>query len=142
MREFAVAVDADEDAGAGDVGRVVDRRALVECLQLRLDLAEPRHRPRRDIRALRRTLPRVPAEFGAQRLAGGLLLLAEGRRLAGQAAQPRGVAVGKIDRDLDPFPALAAQVFGLGASLLGDEPVEQCGILQPAAIVVLRTGRA
>ena len=47
------------------------------------------------------------------------------------------MAVGEIERDLDPFPALGAQRFGFGGELLGDQPVEQRRILQPAAIVLL-----
>src|SRR3546814_2738401 len=47
------------------------------------------------------------------------------------------MAVGKLRRDLDPLPALDAERLRLAGQLLDDEPVEQCRILQPAAIVLL-----
>ena len=43
----------------------------------------------------------------------------------------------EVGRGLDPFPAFAAQRLGLARELLGDEPVEQRRVLEPAAIVVL-----
>ena len=52
-------------------------------------------------------------------------------------AQTIGVAVGKVGGDLQPFPALAPDGLGFTVELLGDEPVEQHGILQPATIVLL-----
>jgi hypothetical protein len=45
------------------------------------------------------------------------------------------VAIRKIDRDRDPFPALRTQALGGGLELFGDQAVEQRRILQPAAAV-------
>ena len=39
--QSAIGIDADEDAGAGDLGGIVDHRAVVERFERRLDLAEP-----------------------------------------------------------------------------------------------------
>ena len=47
------------------------------------------------------------------------------------------MAVGEVGRDLDPLPALGADGLGLPLQLLGDEPVEQGRVLQPAAVVGL-----
>ena len=57
--------------------------------------------------------------------------------VAGKLAQAVGVAVGKAERDLDPFPAFGGDLVGCRLQLLGDQPVEQRDILQPAAIVGL-----
>ena len=47
------------------------------------------------------------------------------------------MAVGEAHGHIDPFPALGGDVVGTDLQLLGDEPVEQHGVLQPAAVVVL-----
>ena len=49
-RELAIRVDADEDAGAGDLGGVVADRPILEGGERRLDFAEARDRPRRAVR--------------------------------------------------------------------------------------------
>ena len=75
--------------------------------------------------------------LGPQRLAGRAFLFGESDGLPGQAAQPVGVAIRKVEPDRDPLPALRAQGLGLGLQLLVRQPVEQRRVLQPAAIVVL-----
>ena len=75
--------------------------------------------------------------FGSKRFARRRLLVAQRLAFALEMAKPIGVAVGKIRRDLDPFPPLGANRFGVAFELLGDEPIEQAGVLQPAAVVVL-----
>ena len=45
------------------------------------------------------------------------------------------MAIWEVGRDLDPLPALGADRFGLALELLHDQPVEQSGVLQPAAVV-------
>ena len=47
------------------------------------------------------------------------------------------VAVGEIGRDLDPLPALGGNGVRLALKLLDHELVEQCRVLQPAAVVAL-----
>ena len=49
-----------------------------------------------------------------------------------------GVAEREVDVDLDPFPAFGSKLFRFGLQLLGNEAVEQSGVLQPAAIVLLK----
>ena len=56
--EHAGAVDADEGAGTGDLGGIIEDGPLIEGLQGRLDLAEPLCRPPRGTRRRRRTAPR------------------------------------------------------------------------------------
>ncbi len=75
--------------------------------------------------------------FGLQRGEAGVLLLGEIGRLAGEAAQTGGVAIGEVGGDRDPLPTLGPQRLGLGLELLGHQPIEQRRILQPAAIVML-----
>ena len=52
-------------------------------------------------------------------------------------AHPEGAAIGELGVDLDPFPALGTDRFGLFGQFLVHHDVEQGGILQPAAIVLL-----
>ena len=47
------------------------------------------------------------------------------------------MAVGKIGRDLDPFPTLGADALRFALELLGNETIEKADVLQPAAIVTL-----
>jgi hypothetical protein len=47
------------------------------------------------------------------------------------------VAARRIDRDFQSFPAFGANRMRLPFELLGDKPVKQHVILQPAAIVLL-----
>ncbi len=135
-REPSFGIDADEDAGAGDLGRIVDHGPVFERHQCRFDLAE--------------TLIDLVGQFvgvlvvgfelgllGVERVDGRLLLGGEIGRFALQFAQAAGVAVGEIDGDRDPLPALRGDRLGLRRQLLGDETIEQGDILQPAAIVVL-----
>jgi hypothetical protein len=51
-------------------------------------------------------------------------------------AQAAIMAVGKIGIDLDPLPALGRDLVGDALQLVGDQPVEQRDVLQPAAVVV------
>ena len=48
-------------------------------------------------------------------------------------AKAESVAIGKITRDFDPFPALGANSIGFACEFLGDEMIEEGGILEPAA---------
>ena len=132
----AFAVDADEDAGAGDLRGIVADRAILEGSHGRLDLAEPLV----DLVGQLVGLGVLLLEgllFGLERGEARLLLLGEGDGVAGQPTQAGGVAIGKVGRDRDPLPALGAQALGLGLELLDHEPIEQRRVLQPAAIVML-----
>ena len=44
--------------------------------------------------------------------------------------------VGKLDRGVDPLPALTGDLVGDSAQLLVDQPVEQRDVLQPAAVLL------
>ena len=109
MRRPPSPVDADEDAGAGDLGGIVADRPILEGSKGRLDFAE--------------TLVDLVGQFvgllvfglegflfGLKRLDGRLLFLGEGDGVAGQPTQAGGVAKGEVDSDLDPLPALGGKV--------------------------------
>jgi ParB/RepB/Spo0J family partition protein len=78
----------------------------------------------------------VPAAVVRQRLRLASVAPALLDVYAVEAAQPRGVAVGEVGRDLDPSPALGADRPGLARQVLGREPLEQARVLEPAAAVV------
>ncbi len=79
----------------------------------------------------------LPVELRAQLLVSDLLLSADFGNSATKMAQSVGMAVGEFERNLDPFPALGAEGFGLGGELLNRQAVEQRRVPQPAAIVLL-----
>ena len=131
-----LAVDADEDAGAGDLGRIVADGPVLERRDGGLDLAEALIDLVGQLVGLRVLLLKRVL-FGLQRGEAGVLLFGEIDRLAGEAAQTGGVAIGEVGGDRDPIPTLGPQRLGLGLELLDDQPIEQRRILQPAAIVML-----
>ncbi len=65
------------------------------------------------------------------------LLGREGRVFTPKLAKTEDVAVGKVRRDLDPFPAFGGDGLGLRLQLVGHHLVDQRHILQPAAVVAL-----
>ena len=134
--QSAVDVDADEHAGAGDFGGVIGDRPFVERRQRGLDLAKPRVHLVRQLHGVGVFLLQG-VMLGPQRFPGRAFLFGESNGLPGQAAQPVGVAIRKVERDRDPLPALRAQGLGLGLQLLVRQPVEQRRVLEPAALVVL-----
>ena len=75
--------------------------------------------------------------LGLQGIDRRLFLGGEVSRRAVELAQMMGVAEWKIDIHLDPLPALAGDLLGLGLQLRGDQVVEQSDILKPTAIVLL-----
>ena len=131
--QLALAADTDENTGTGDVFRREGDGPVLEGFQLGLDLPE--------------TLIGLIGEvvgFGilgfefvilvAQRLARGALLFGQFLGHTGQLAQAVGVAVGQLDRRVDPLPALTGDLVGNGAQLLVDQAVEERDVLQPAAV--------
>ena len=135
-QQRAVGVEADEDAGDGDVGRIVDRWALLEGVEGLFDLAETCVDLVRQLVGFG-IFGFEPVVFVAQRFAGGALLIGQVDRDASQFAKPMLVAVGKAQGGLDPFPAFARDLVGGGLQLVGHQAVEQGRILQPATIVRL-----
>ena len=89
-QERAVAVDADEGARAGDLGRIIDVRPLVERGQRLLDLAETRIDLVRQLVGV--LILRFELRlFGAQRVDGRLLLVGD---VGGRAVElPQAVIV-------------------------------------------------
>ena len=134
--QSARAVDADKGASARDLGRIVEGRPVLEGGDRRLDLLEPQ------IDRLRQVLAIVmlgvePVQFLGQGLIGGLFVGGEFGAFARDPAQTGGVAVGEVQRGIDPAPALSREFLGSGADLRGGEGVEQRRILQPSAVVGL-----
>ena len=129
-------VDADEDAGAGDLLRGIDDRTILDRFERRLDLGETRVDFLGDF--VRFRIGRFELiGFETKRLAGRGFLFAQRLAFALKMAKPIGVAIGKVDRHLDPFPALRPNGLGVARELLGDQPFEQRDILEPAAVVAL-----
>ena len=134
--QVAVRVDADEDAGAGDLGRIVGDRPIFEGGQRRLDFAETLvHLFGQFVGVL--VFGFELGVFGFERVDRRLFFGREVRWRAFQFAQTVGVAVGEVDGHLDPLPAFGGDGLRLGFQLLGDQAVEQADILQPAAIILL-----
>ena len=115
--QSAIAIDADEDSRAGDVSGIVNDGPLVESSERGLDFAEPLIDFFWQIVGLG-VFVLEPLLFGLQRITARQLLVGEGNGLAGQPAQPGSMAVGKVGRDLDPFPTLGAKNFGFGLEFL------------------------
>jgi hypothetical protein len=83
--QIAIGIDADEDAGIGRCGRIVDRGPLVERFESGLDLAKPRVSLLRQFVVAGVGLLKL-VELGAQRSAGRLLVGGERRGFSGQTA--------------------------------------------------------
>jgi hypothetical protein len=105
--EVAVGVDADEYAGACDLGRIVDDSPCFERGERGLDLAEPLVHLVRQFVGLR-VFFLEPVVFGLQGVVARTLLVGEIDGLAAQAAEAGGVPIGEVGRDRDPLPALGA----------------------------------
>ena len=134
--QVAIRVDADEDASADDLGRIVDYRPIFEGSQRRLDFAETLiHLFGQFVGVL--VFGFELGVFGFERVDRRLFFGREVRWRAFQFAQTMGVAVGDVDRHLNPLPAFGGDGLRLGFQLLGDQAVEQANILQPAAIILL-----
>ena len=132
----ALMVERDERAAARDLGRVVDEGAVVERRDLDLERLGPGDRLVGHI--LITLVGGIEAfELVGAGLVRGLLLVAGLGRLPVHPAQARCVPVGEVERRLDPLPALRADRLGLRRELLGDEPVEQRHVVEPAALVLL-----
>src|SRR5579883_3634033 len=105
-RKSALAVDADEGTGSCDLGGIVGHWPVVESGQLRLDLAQPL------VYVVRQFVSVVvfgleSGVFGIQGVDGGQLVSGEVGWHALQLAHSVGGAVGEVDGDVDPLPALA-----------------------------------
>lgn len=121
--EFAVAVDADKHAGAGDVGWIIRYWTPLEDIQRRLDLTE--------------TLVDLVGEFVAvlilgfetclffaKRLPLSSLLVAEIGEGAGQCAKVVLMAVWQVASGSDPLPAFVRDLVGDGLEFVGNELVQ------------------
>lgn len=124
--EFAGAVDADENARVGDLGSVIDRRAVLEGGQRRLDLAKARIDLIGQLVVVG-VFRLEPLIFLAQRLAGGALLVGQIEERGGQDAKAAIMVVGQIGIDLDPLPALGRDFIGDDLQLLRDERSSSAG---------------
>ncbi|GLT12515.1 hypothetical protein GCM10007928_47480 [Sulfitobacter porphyrae] len=58
-------------------------------------------------------------------------------RVSAQPPQTVAVAIGQVERDLDPFPTFGRNGFGFSLKLLADQTIEQGGVFQPAAVIAL-----
>ena len=129
-------VDTHERAGTRHLGRVIEDGPLLERCQGCLDLTEALVDVLWDLVGFGVALLQL-VELGLQDIAGSHLVLGHRHFGAAEAAQPVRVAVGEVGRDLDPPPALRAHGLGFAPQLLGNEPIQERRILQPAAVVGL-----
>lgn len=108
-------IEADEDAGPGNLGRIVSFRPVFERQQRRLDVAETLvHLFGKLIRIL--ILGFELRLLGVQSVDGGLLLQGEIDRFALYFAQAIRMAVGEIDGERNPLPAFGCDRLGLALS--------------------------
>jgi hypothetical protein len=68
---------------------------------------------------------------------GRAFLVGHRRRITGQTPQTVAIAIGQVGRDLDPLPAFGRECLGLSLKLIGDQPVEEGRVLEPAAVITL-----
>jgi hypothetical protein len=134
-RQQTLSIDADEDAGAGDLGRIVDKRSRFQDGPRRLDFSEALINLVRQFVGVLVILLDLGV-LGIECVKRRPLLLRQTSRFALNLAQPVSVAVGEVDCQRDPLPTFGRDRLGLGLQLLGGETIEQRHILQPAAIVV------
>ena len=103
-REPSFGIDADEDAGTDDVGRLKDHRSVFERHQCRFDLAEAL------IDVVGQFICVLVVKFqlgllGVECIDGRLLFDGEIGRSALQFTQAASVTEGEFHGDRDPFPA-------------------------------------
>ena len=139
-REHPFGIDADEDAGTGDVGRIVDERSSFKYRTRRLDLAK--------------TLVDLVGQFVGVLIVGldpGVLGI-QARRASPApppSVQPadRRVRAGRWSDRRGSRPQLRSTSSPRPRSsrprpeLLGDQTIEQRHVLQPAAVIVLNRSR-
>lgn len=68
---------------------------------------------------------------------GRAFLIRHRRRVSAQPPQAMAVAIGQVERDLDPLPALGRDGFGFSRKLFADQTIEQGRVFQPAAVIAL-----
>ena len=135
-RETAVPIQCDEDARARDLGIIVDQRPLFERFHRHLELTEPSV-DLLGVFVLAGVFLLQRAVLGEEHRVGRAFLVGHRRGFTGETPQTVAVAIGQVGRHLDPFPALGGQSFGFRLKLIGDQPVEEGRVLEPAAVIAL-----
>jgi len=105
--QFAVAVDADERAGKGDLGGIIDDGPVIERFQGSFDFAEPPVDLFRHLFNLRVLLLKA-VKLGFQSGAARNFLVGEIDDMSVEPAQASRVAIGKVGSDRNPLPAFGA----------------------------------
>ena len=134
--ERAVGIDAEEDAGDGDVGRLEAKRAVFIRGVRRLDLIEAA------IDVFGQFVGDFifglkEVEFFAKRLAGGALFVGRLDRYSRQLAQSVRRAIGHVEGGFEPFQPSAAISAAAACSFAFEESVEKGDVLKPPAAVGL-----
>ena len=75
--------------------------------------------------------------FGKQLGMGRAFVIRHRRRVSAQPPQTVAVAIGQVERNLDPFPTFGRDGFGFGLKFLADQTIEQGRVFQPAAVIAL-----
>jgi hypothetical protein len=133
---MTAAIDADEGAGAGNIRGFKTNRSFIESHKRRLNLAKPL------IGVVGKLFGFGMGHFDAvvfrlECVASRFLFVRQRRGVAAKLSQAVGMAVGELGCDLDPLPAFGADGSGFLFELLGNKAIDECDILQPAAVVTL-----
>ena len=136
-RKASISIQRDEDARARDLGGIEDQRPLFERFHRHLELTEPGI-DLLGVFVLTGVLLLQRAVLGEERNVGGAFLVGQRRRIASQTPQTVAIAIGQVGRHLDPLPAFGRECLGLSLKLLGNQPVEEGRVLEPAAVIALK----
>ena len=125
-------IDADKNPGARHVGRIIDRKALVDRGDRLFEFAKaPIDLFGEFLHAF--IFVRERPVFGKNRVVTRLLLFCQRRLCCRQTPQACRMPVGEIDREFAPFPTLGANTVGLLGQLFARQPIQQRRVLKPAA---------
>ena len=133
-RETAVAIQRDEDAGATNLGWILDQGPLPKRFHRRFEHAQ-RSVDLLGVFVLAGVFLFQPAILGEERSVGRAFLVCQRRGITSEAPQTVAVAVRQVGRHLDPLPALGRERLGFGLKLLGQQPDQKGRVLQPPTVV-------
>ena len=78
------------------------------------------------------------AVLGEERNVGGRFPRRSAAQDRSQTPLTVAIAIGQVGRHLDPLPAFGRECLGLSLKLLGNQPVEEGRLLEPAAVIALK----
>jgi len=133
----AVAVERDECPCPPDLCLIEDQRPGFDLFHLRFQQAKPRVDLVGDVILTRVFVFQRPI-LGEQLGMGRTFVIRHRCRSAGQRPQAVAVAVGQVECDLDPLPALNGNRLSLGLEFVRHQPIEQGRVFEPATVIALK----